>query len=206
MAKHSLALKCFDSPHYRHINNPYQCEPALSDLALSAVDDRWTDVPHSAMAFPGHRLEARHAPIDGGYLFVMGLPVRKRITPRHSMCYSPPEAFIYPGIQEAPESDETRRSIRRLDFDATFHFAMPWHPEATTPTDGTTSSKPLDPHGKSGSFVWNTRIVEFTQRGEPWSPGVARLTGVVWGWDTRDRFLFATRVEHLRALLDEAYS
>lgn len=57
----------------------------------------------------------------------------------------------------------------------------------------------------SGSFVWNTRIVEFTQRGEPWSPGVARLTGVVWGWDTRDRFLFATRVEHLRAVLDEAY-
>jgi hypothetical protein len=78
---------------------------------------------------------------------------------------------------------------------------MHWRPEATTPTDGKTSSIPLDPHGMSGSFVRNTRLAEFTGRGETWTPGVARLTGIVWGWDTSDRFLFATRIEHVASLL-----
>jgi hypothetical protein len=64
---------------------------------------------------------------------------------------------------------------------------MHWRPEATTSTDGKTSSIPLDPHGMSGSFVWNTRLAEFTGRDETWTPGVARLTGIVWGWDTSDR-------------------
>lgn len=49
---HSLARKCFDSPDYLHINNPYQVAVAPEDLAFSPVDDRWNTVTHSAMAFP----------------------------------------------------------------------------------------------------------------------------------------------------------
>ena len=103
------------------------------------------------------------------------------------------------------ESEETQRPIKHPDFDPTYHFAMHWHPEATTPTDGKSSSIPLDPHGMSGSFIWNTRVVEFADRDETWTPGVARLTGIVWGWDTSIRFLFATRIEHVTALLDRLY-
>lgn len=32
-----------------------------------------------------------------------------------------------------------------------------------------------------------------------------RLTGILWGWDTSDRFLFATRIEHVTALLNRLY-
>jgi hypothetical protein len=48
-------------------------------------------------------------------------------------------------------------------------------------------------------------MVEFADRGEPWTPGVARLTGLLWGWDTGDRFLFATRIEHVAAFLAHFY-
>jgi hypothetical protein len=57
----------------------------------------------------------------------------------------------------------------------------------------------------SGSLVWNTRIVEFADRDEIWTPGVARLTGILWGWDTSDCFLFATRIEHVTAFLNDHY-
>jgi hypothetical protein len=72
-------------------------------------------------------------------------------------------------------------------------------------TDGKTSSIPFDQHGMSGSLVWNTRIKEFAASGETWTPGVARLTGLLWGWDTSDRFLFATRIEHVSAFLARFY-
>jgi hypothetical protein len=66
---------------------------------------------------------------------------------------------------------------------------------------GKTSSIPFNPHGMSGSLVWNTRIKEFAASGETWTPGVARLTELLWDWDTSDRFLFATRIDHVSAFL-----
>jgi hypothetical protein len=63
----------------------------------------------------------------------------------------------------------------------------------------------LNPHGMSGSLVRNTRLVQFSQSGKTWTPGVARLTGIVWGSDARNRFLFTARIEHVTALLDWLY-
>ncbi len=204
--KHSLARKCFDSPDYLHINNPYQVLTAPEDLAVSPVDDRWNDVSHSAMAFPDHRFEERHAPVQAEYLFVMGFTGEKsRYSPSFNMLFTTGTPYLTHEYDEALEPEETKRKIKHPDFDPAYHFAMQWHPEATTPTDGKTSSVPLDPHGMSGSLVWNTRLLEFAAKEEPWTPGVARLTGVLWGWDTGDRFLFATRIEHVTAFLTRLY-
>jgi len=204
--KHSLARKCFDSPDYLHINNPYQVLTAPADLAFSPVDDRWNAVVHSAMAFPDHRFEEKHAPVQGEYLFVMGFTGEKaRYSPSFNMLFATGTPYLTQEYDETLEPEETRRPIKHPDFDPICHFAMQWHPEATTPTDGKTSSIPLDPHGMSGSLVWNTRLQEFAATGETWTPGVARLTGILWGWDTGDRFLFATRIEHVAMFLTRFY-
>ncbi|MBB4506321.1 hypothetical protein [Rhizobium leguminosarum] len=204
--KHSLARKCFDSPDYLHINNPYQVLTAPADLAFSPVDDRWNAVAHSAMSFPDYRFEEKHAPVQGEYLFVMGFTGEKaRYSPSFNMLFTTGTPYLTQEYDETLEPEETRRPIKHPDFDPACHFAMQWHPEATTPTDGRTSSIPLDPHGMSGSLVWNTRLQEFAAKGEPWTPGVARLSGVLWGWDTGDRFLFATRIEHVAAFLSRFY-
>lgn len=206
VAKHSLARKCFDSPDYLHINNPFAVAPAPLDLAVSPVDDRWNANVHSAMVFPDHRFEAKHAPLQREFLFLMGFTGEKaHYSPSFEMLFTTGTPYLTQEYDETLEPEDTRRQIKHPDFDPAYHFAMHWHPEATTPTDGKSSSIPLDPHGMSGSFVWNTRLVEFSQRGETWTPGVARLTGILWGWDTSDRFLFATRIEHVTALLDQLY-
>jgi hypothetical protein len=200
--KHSLARKCFDAPDYLHINNPFQAITAPQDLAFSPIDDRWNAVTHSAMAFPDYRFEEKHALLQGEYLFVLGFTGEKaHYSPTFETLFTTGTPYLTQEYDEALEPEDSKRPIKHPDFDPDYHFAMHWRPEATTPTDGKTSSIPLDPHGMSGSFVWNTRLAEFTGRGETWTPGVARLTGIVWGWDTSDRFLFATRIEHVASLL-----
>jgi hypothetical protein len=204
--KHSLARKCYDSPDYIHINNPFQVATAPKDLAVSPVRDRWNAAIHSGMAFPDYRFEKKHAPRQNEILFVMGFTDEKaRYSPSLEALFTIGTPYLTQEYDEALEPEETRRSITHPDFNRAFHFAIHWHPEATTPTDGKTSSIPLDPHGMSGSFVWNTRIREFEERDEQWTPGVARLTGIVWGWDSGNRFLFATRIEHIICFLDSLY-
>lgn len=205
LQKHSLARKCFDSEDYLRINNPFVAKGAPHDLAVSPVDDHWNSVGHGGMAFPDYRFEAKHAPLQAEYLFVMGFTDEKSyFSAIGQMLFTPGTPYLTQEYDEALEPEETRRPIRHPAFDPNYHFALQWHPEATTSTDGKKDSIPLDPHGMSGSLVWNTRIVEFAQRNEPWTPGVARLTGIVWGWDTADRFLFATRIEHIAQFLSEA--
>lgn len=205
VSQHPLARKCFDSEDYLRITNPFTAKTAPFDLAVSPVDDHWNSVRHSAMAFPDHRFEQSHAPRQAEYLFLLGFTGEKSyFSAMGQTLFTPGTPYLTQEYDETLEPEKTRRSISHPAFDPHYHFALQWHPEATTPTDGKNSSIPLDPHGMSGSLVWNTRILKFTQRGETWTPGVARLTGIVWGWDTADRFLFATRIEHVARFLSDA--
>lgn len=201
--KHSLARKCFDWPDYIHINNPFRTQCAPRDLAVSPVDDRWNADKHNAMTFPEHRFEKTHAPAQAEYLFIMGFTGEKsHYSASLETLFTKGTPLLTQEYDEALEPEETRRPISHPDFDPAFHFAMHWHPEEATSTGGKASSIPLDPRGMSGSFVWNTRLAEFAKRGETWTPGVARLTGIVWAWETSSRFLFATRIEHVTSFLD----
>ena len=199
----SLARKYFDCPDYLLINNPWQCLEAPVDLACSSIDARWSTVIHSAMALPELRFCSRHAPAKGEFLFVLGFTGEKaRYSPSFDMLFTTGTPYLTQKYDETLKIENTNQAIQHPDFDPTYHFAMHWNPEATTSTDGDLSSVPLDPHGMSGSLVWNTRFVEYQERGEEWSPGVARLTGILWGWDTGNRLLFATRIEHVLSFLE----
>lgn len=153
---------------------------APADLAFSPIDDSWNAVGHSAMAFPDHRFEEKHAPIQGKYLFLMGFSGEKaHYSPSFKMLFTTGTPYLTQEFDETLEMEVTKRPIRHPDFDPIYHFPMQWLPEVTIPSDGKTSSIPFDPHGMSGSLVWNTRLKEFAETGETWTPGVARLTGVL---------------------------
>jgi hypothetical protein len=134
---HSLARKSFDSIDYVHINNSFTTLGAPQDLAASPVDDRWKAVPLSAMAFPDYRFEQTHAPAQGEYLFLAGFTGEKaRYSPSFQMLFTTGTPYLTQEYDAALEPEETRRPIKHPDFDPAYHFAMHWHPEATTPTDG----------------------------------------------------------------------
>jgi hypothetical protein len=57
------------------------------------------------------------------------------------------------------------------------------------------------PPGLSGSTVWNTNFVAAKMDGIDWTPELAKVTGVVWGWPSGHACLVATRAEYLRSFL-----
>lgn len=84
-------------------------------------------------------------------------------------------------------------------FSARIHFAIDYRPDAATAVIGK-KGLPLPP-GLSGSTVWNTGFVQAKMAGVPWTPDLARVTGVVWGWPSEHGCLIATRAEYVRSFL-----
>ncbi len=87
-------------------------------------------------------------------------------------------------------------------FSSRFHFGINYRPDLAKNVIGT-KGLPLPP-GLSGSTVWNTRFVVAKMAGRPWTPDLAQVTGVVWGWPTDQGCLVATRAEYVRSFLLEA--
>jgi hypothetical protein len=188
VAKHSLARKFFDAPEYLRVNQPWHSVSAPEDLAASRVDDTWNHVIHSGMAFPEHRFARAHAPVQGEYLFTMGFADEKSYyAASFETLFTVGTPYLTQQFDPTLEPVDGDRTVKSEHFDPEVHFALHWHPEETKAADGRKHAAPNDLHGFSGSFVWNTRIAEFEAAGEEWSPGVARLTGIAWGWDTSDR-------------------
>jgi hypothetical protein len=58
-----------------------------------------------------------------------------------------------------------------------------------------------DPHGFSGSLVWNTQYVEKSATGAEWSPDDAVITGLLQWHIPERKTVVALRVEHIRTWL-----
>jgi hypothetical protein len=97
--------------------------------------------------------------------------------------------------REAPLPEDERFSPRR-------HFGLDYRPDLATDVIGK-EGLPLPP-GLSGSTVWNTCVVEAKAQGIDWSPDLAKVTGVIWGWPSNIGCLIATRVEYLHGFLLQA--
>jgi hypothetical protein len=187
----------FDTDLYFPIAD-FAREGPPTDLAAAPVDVTWPMTTHSAMAFPEHRVAPTHNPVEGEFLFVMGFAGKRAY-------YSPTLNIMLangtPYLTQEYNPDVEDRAIKHRDYDPRYHFAMPWEPEKIDAVDEDKNKVPIDPHGFSGSLVWNTRFKEYGQANKSWEPGVASLTGIVWGWPTDNVVLFATRIEHVRTFL-----
>jgi hypothetical protein len=84
-------------------------------------------------------------------------------------------------------------------FDNRFHLGLDYRPDLATNVIGN-KGLPLPP-GLSGSTLWNTGFVEAKMAKRPWTPELAVVTGVIWGWPSGAGCLIATRAEYLRSFL-----
>ncbi len=84
-------------------------------------------------------------------------------------------------------------------FNSRFHFGIDYNPALTSDVVGDAGLS--RPPGLSGSTVWNTNFVAAKTSGVPWTPELAKVTGVVWGWPSGVGCLIATRVEYLSSFL-----
>lgn len=197
-----LQHKFYDAATYFPIIPPFPREPHPMDCAAAVVDQSWAKTDHSAMAFPEHLIATSHSPAATELLFMLGFAdQRSYYSPFNNVLVTNGTPYLTQAFDPAREPAEDARKIASTWFDPKYHFALHWNPDQMETVDEKNTRIPDDPHGFSGSLVWNTRRIECANAQTEWTPGLARLTGIVWGWDTADRLLFATRIEHVLAFL-----
>ncbi|SDD22229.1 hypothetical protein SAMN04488509_101793 [Aquimonas voraii] len=85
-------------------------------------------------------------------------------------------------------------------FNPDLHVAVHYPSEAQRTANGELTALP-HAKGMSGSLLWDTKYLSRMRRSETWSPGDARVCGLVWGALDRPEVVLATKIEHVRTAL-----
>jgi hypothetical protein len=167
-----------------HVEYPYPLDLALLPVNMTA----WAEPSNLSQAIGIEQIALGHDPVPTEILAFNGF-AGERVSFRFGTvlakgtCYTSGEADL-------PESDQ---------FSSRLHFGIEYRPDLATDVIGRDGLP--DPHGFSGSTVWNTGFVAAKMAGVPWSPDMAKVTGVIWGWPSGNALLVATRAEYLRSFL-----
>lgn len=164
---------------------------AKIDASLAAVsENHWRSLPHLAKPLSMTHFAKRHAPVSSELLFFRG------IAGQNVYLFGEQSRSIITGYCSQEERESGDQQI----------FEMLWNPTETTVTSGTNEEVQSDfqhddPHGFSGSLVWNTRFVEGGCDLSSWTPEKADVTGMLRRYDEKTKTLLALRVEQLLAWL-----
>lgn len=178
-----------DENLYRIVGNHVDYPEPL-DLALLPVsDEAWARNPHDSRTIEIDQIALAHDPVPGELIAFTGFSGEATqfffdTLLCEGTCYVAREADL-PG-------DDPR-------FNSRYHFGIEYRPDLACQIESR-RGLPLPP-GLSGSTVWDTRFVAAKMARIDWSPDMARVTGVVWGWPSSHGFLVATRAEYLRSFL-----
>lgn len=169
-------------------------ESLLLDLAFIDIGDRaWSMVQHQAQAFPYARFAKRYEiACPEELLFFRGFAGEN-------------SSFMIDTLT-SNASGYVSQEVKGSGSDQFFEIF--WDPGKTQYSAGSSNEarnqiRYLDPHGFSGSLVWNTRYLELTQAGKRWTPRDAVVVGMAQRWDEIAKTLLVRRVEHMRPWLDD---
>lgn len=192
---HPLGLQFHGNDHVFKLHNSAPAVGYPVDCALSLISDRvWSDEaalqPHSARAIPIERFADTHAPVAEELLFFRGYAGAN-------------SKFMFEHLFSGATSYTTKETPLPTGWgDQTHHFAIHYPPEKAVALDGG-PGLPV-PNGFSGSLIWNTRYVECVTQGVNWSPEMAQVTGIAWGWPSATSTILCTRVDHFRSFMTKA--
>ena len=187
LATHSLTHQFFGNETILRLTKPAITKLAPIDVAVSEIpDSSWCLFDHSALAIPSERFAAIHNPAEHECLFFAGYSgQRSRFLFDH---------LITPGTPYLTQECSFPSNVEEAN--SNFHFALFYLPDLAISIDGT--SHLPDPHGFSGSLVWDTKRVACLSAGIEWNPEMAEITGIVWGWPSSEACILVTKVEHLK--------
>ncbi|RZG06794.1 hypothetical protein EXT48_07460 [Pseudoalteromonas sp. CO348] len=194
LSTHSLTHQFKENDSVLRLTKPVVAEAAPVDVAISEIpDSSWSLVEHSGLTIPEERFAATHSPAEHECLFFAGYSGE-----RSKFLF---EHLITPGTPYLTQQCPFPQTVKEADEE--FHFSLFYPPDLATSIDGT--SHLPDPHGFSGSLVWDTKRVACLKAGVEWSPEMAEVTGIVWGWPSSEACILATKVEHinLKALISQ---
>jgi hypothetical protein len=174
---------------FRPIVGDHAAEDWPLDLALLPVDaEAWRDAGNQSRAISLDQISLAHIPAVGEIFTFAG--------------FSGQEAKFYFNNMFSTSTCYTAREVELPEdkwISSRFHLGLDYRPELAKTVIG---DKPLPlPPGLSGSTLWNTRFVQAKMSKTRWTPELAVVTGVIWGWQPGLSCLVATRAEYLRSFL-----
>lgn len=187
LATHSLTHQFLGNENILRLTKPAITRLAPVDVAVSEIpESSWCLFTHSALAIPFDRFAATHNPTEHELLFFTGYSgQRSKFTFGH---------LFTRGTPYLTQECDFPNNVNEADSD--FHFALFYPPDLAISIDGT--SHLPDPHGFSGSLVWDTKRFACYSAGIEWKPEMAEITGIVWGWPSSEACILVTKVEHLK--------
>jgi hypothetical protein len=159
------------------------------DLALLPVKDEvWLGLKHRSALIQVDQLALAHTPCQGEIFAVAGFAGERTKFLFEQMNFESTTSLSCE--VELDDHDE---------IDHRFHFGIVYRTNLATSVVGKQGLP--KPTGLSGSTVWNTCFVEAKKKGSTWTPKLAKVAGVVWGWPSGQGALVATKAEHVRSFL-----
>jgi hypothetical protein len=159
------------------------------DLALLPVREAvWATAAHKSKAIKVEQLALANTPVPTELFAFSGFAGERTAFHFSTLLFEATTSLA----REAPLPEDER-------WDSRFHFGLDYRPDLATNVLGNQGLP--KPPGLSGSTVWNTCFVEAKVNGIRWTPDLARVAGIVWGWSSTNGLIVATRVEHVRSFL-----
>lgn len=182
---HSLTHTFSATDNIYRIQNDFHSWVYPVDVAIAEIEEAiWSSVEHNSRCIQQSQFANRHAPVPSEYLFLSG--------------FSAETSKFYFGTLSNPVTPFLTQEIclptNDDRFDQSYHFALQFNPSTAVSTEKMRGLP--NPHGMSGSLVWDTKIIYCKTYGIPWHCDLPVVTGIVWGWPSSDLCLIATKIEH----------
>lgn len=191
----SLGCQFIENENIVRLTNPFFYRPHPIDIAISKIDSGiWDQYGAGSKAIPLERFAKQHNPATHELLFFAGYSGERSVFSfDHLITRGTPYL-----TQESPFPESVQEG------DQSYHFSLFYPPDLARSVDGT--SHLPNPHGFSGSLVWDTKRVACFSENKTWDPSMAEVTGIVWGWPSSSACILVTKVEHfmLKELLQES--
>lgn len=185
-----LAHQLLEGEGATRVMNPFQVARHPYDMALTRIESAaWSVEKNIRRALNVSHVGSRHAPEDCDFLFMLGYSgQRSYFSPTFETLTNKGTPYL---TQEAKDSPDDLSEMC---------FAIPYRPELARSLDPKGANLP-DPHGFSGSPVWNTNFRRCMLSGRRWTPEESRVTGIIIRWSEATGHLIAVRVEFIAEFL-----
>ncbi len=185
-----LAHQLSEGEGATRVMNPFQVARHPYDVALTRIESAaWSDQKNIRRALNVSHVGSKHDPEDCDFLFMLGYSgQRSYFSPTFTILMNKGTPYLTQEAKDGPE-----------DLPEMF-FAIPYRPELARSLDPKGTNLP-DPHGFSGSPVWDTHFRRCMLRERRWTPEESRVTGIIIRWLEATGHLIALRVEFIAEFL-----
>jgi hypothetical protein len=170
------------------LRNKFVCKKHPVDVAISKINNsKWQKEVSQGNSIPLNRFNQKHDATNGELLFFAGFSGE-----RSKVLF---KTVISRGTAYLTQECKFPQSVKGAN--PTYHLSIHYPPDLAHTLDPQVTIPLPNPHGFSGSLLWNTKRVECLEKKVEWDPSMAKVTGIIWAWPSSEACILATKVEYL---------